>query len=73
MNYYTMWDLCGAYDSAIARPVSAEFLYNLNPEGTTMLSKQNPDGTDGDPILVQYTTGYEEDDWDWSIYETVTE
>lgn len=69
MNFYTMWDVCGIWDGPIARPVSADFLYSLNPEGSTMLSKQNPDGSDGDPILVQYT--WDGDDWMWDVYETV--
>lgn len=70
MNYYSIWDVCGLWDSPIERPISAEFLYNLNPEGSTMLSKQNPDGTAGDPILVQYRQ--DDGDWEWDVYETVT-
>jgi hypothetical protein len=64
-----MWDAVGVWDSGVIAPKSAEFLFSLVPEGTTMLSKQNPDGTDGDPILVQWFQDGE--DWVWDIYETV--
>lgn len=62
MNYMMMWDVCGIWDSPIERPVSAEFLYALNPEGSTFVSNR-----EGDPVLVQYVE--DDGDWTWDIYE----